>query len=125
MHGAGEKLALSLPGGSSATTPTMCMGVLDPTLRYFAANDGGLLSLLTVQILYYPPGGGVITLPLGVNVGGKSWAPSLPTVVAANLLGRAQRRRRAGGVPLHADRARREVADRRRLRRSPRQPLGG
>ena len=87
VHGAGEKLALSLPSGSSATTPAMCMGVLDPTLRYFAANDGGLLSLLTVQILYYPPGGGMITLPLGVNAGGKSWAPSLPTVVAANLLG--------------------------------------
>jgi hypothetical protein len=87
VHGAGEKLALSLPSGSSATTPAMCMGVLDPTLRYFAANDGGLLSLLTVQILYYPPSGGVITLPLGLNTGGKSWAPSLPTVVAANLLG--------------------------------------
>ena len=87
VHGAGDKLALSLPSGSSATTPAMCMGVLDPTLRYFAANDGGLLSLLTVQILYYPPGGGVITLPLGLNVGGKAWAPSLPTIVAANLLG--------------------------------------
>ena len=96
------------------------MGVLDPTLRYFAANDGGLLSLLTVQILYYPPGGGVITLPLGVNVGGKSWAPSLPTVVAANLLGVLNGGDAPGGVPLHADRARREVADRRRLRRSPR-----
>jgi hypothetical protein len=87
VHGAGEKLALSLPSGSSATTPAMCTAVLDPTLRYFAANDGGLLSLLTVQILYYPPGGGVITLPLGVNVGGAKWAPSLPTIVAANLLG--------------------------------------
>jgi hypothetical protein len=87
VHGAGEKLALSLPSGSSATTPPMCVGVLDPTLRYMAANDGGLLSLLTVQILYYPPGGGVLTLPLGLNVGGKSWAPSLPTIVAANLLG--------------------------------------
>jgi hypothetical protein len=87
VHGTGEKLALSLPSGSSATTPPMCVAVLDPTLRYFAANDGGLLSLLTVQILYYPPGGGVITLPLGVNVGGKSWAPSLPTIVAADLLG--------------------------------------
>jgi hypothetical protein len=87
VHGPGEKLALSLPSGSSATTPPMCVAVLDPTLRYFAANDGGLLSLLTVQILYYPPGGGVITLPLGVNVGGKNWAPSLPTVVAADLLG--------------------------------------
>src|SRR6266516_1804934 len=87
VHGAGEKLALSLPSGSSATTPPMCVGVLDPTLRYMAANDGGLLSLLTVQILYYPPGGGVLTLPLGLNIGGKSWAPSLPTIVAANLLG--------------------------------------
>lgn len=86
-HGAGETHALSLPSGSSATTPPMCVAVLDPTLRYFAANDGGLLSLLTVQILYYPPGGGVLVLPLGVNVGGKQWAPSLPTIVAADLLG--------------------------------------
>jgi hypothetical protein len=86
-HGPGEKYSLSLPSGSSATTPQMCVGVLDPTMRYFAANDGGLLSLMSVSILYYPPGGGVITLPLGVNVGGKAWAPSLPTLVTANLLG--------------------------------------
>ena len=87
VNGQGQKLALSLPSGSSATTPPTCMAVLDPTLRYFAANDGGLLSLLTVQILYYPPTGGVVALPLGLNIGGKSWAPSLPTIVAANLLG--------------------------------------
>jgi hypothetical protein len=86
-HGAGEKNALSLPSGSSATTPQVCVGVLDPTMRFFAANDGGLLSLMSISILYYPPGGGVITLPLGVNVGGKAWAPSLPTLVTANLLG--------------------------------------
>jgi hypothetical protein len=87
VHGAGETKALSLPSGSSATTPPVCAAVLDPTLRYFAANDGGLLSLLNVQILYYLPTGGVLTLPLGVNIGGKKWAPSLPTIVAANLLG--------------------------------------
>jgi hypothetical protein len=87
VSGKSDKLALSLPSGSSATTPAMCVAVLDPTLRYFAANDGGVLSLLTVQVLYYPPGGGVLTLPLGVNVGGRAWAPSLPTVVGANLLG--------------------------------------
>jgi hypothetical protein len=86
-HGTGEEYALSLPSGSSATTPPVCVGVLDPTMRYFAANDGGLLSLMSVSILYYPPGGGVITLPLGVNIGGKAWAPSLPTLVTANLLG--------------------------------------
>jgi hypothetical protein len=87
VHGAGETKALSLPSGSSATTPPVCAAVLDPTLRYFAANDGGLLSLLNVQILYYLPTGGVLTLPLGVNIGGKKWAASLPTIVAANLLG--------------------------------------
>jgi hypothetical protein len=87
VHGNGETHALSLPSGSSATTPAVCAAVLDPTLRYFAANDGGLLSLLNVQILYYLPTGGVLTLPLGVNAGGKSWAPSLPTIVTANLLG--------------------------------------
>ena len=86
-HGPGEKLALSLPSGSTATTPQVCVGVLDPTMRYFAANDGGLLSLMSVSILYYPPGGGVLTLPLGANIGGKNWAPSLPTLVTANLLG--------------------------------------
>ena len=52
-HGAGEKNALSLPSGSSATTPPICVAVLDPTMRYFAANDGGLLSLLSVDVIYH------------------------------------------------------------------------
>jgi hypothetical protein len=87
VHGAGETHALSLPSGSSATTPPICVAVLDPTLRYFAANDGGLLSILRVDVIYHAPGGGTLTLPLGVNVGGKAWAPSLPTIVGADLLG--------------------------------------
>ena len=86
VSGAG-KLALSLPSGSSATTPPMCVAVLDATMRYFAANDGGLTSLLRVDMLYRASNGSVVPLPLGVNVGGKSWAPSLPAVVGANLLG--------------------------------------
>jgi hypothetical protein len=86
-HGPGEKLALSLPSGSSATTPPICVAVLDPTLRYFAANDGGLLSLLRVEVIYHAPGGATLTLPLGLNVGAKNWAPSLPTIVGADLLG--------------------------------------
>jgi hypothetical protein len=87
-HGAGEDSALSLPSGSSATTPPICVAVLDPTMRYFAANDGGLLSLLRVDVLYHAPGGGTLTLPLGINLlGSKAWAPSLPVVVGADLLG--------------------------------------
>jgi hypothetical protein len=86
-HGAGEKNALSLPSGSSATTPPICVAVLDPTMRYFAASDGGLLSLLRVDVLYHAPGGGTLTLPLGVNLGARNWAPSLPVLVGADLLG--------------------------------------
>jgi len=87
-HAAGERKALSLPSGSSATTPPICVAVLDPTMRYFAANDGGLLSLLRVDVIYHAPGGGTLTLPLGLNaLGSKAWAPSLPVVVGADLLG--------------------------------------
>jgi hypothetical protein len=87
VSGRGGKLALSLPPGSSATTPPVCVAVLDATMRYFAANDGGLTSLLRVDMLYRAPSGAVLPLPLGLNLGGKSWAPSLPGVVGANLLG--------------------------------------
>ena len=87
-HAPGEKKALSLPSGSSATTPPICVSVLDPTMRYFAANDGGLLSLLRVEVIYHAPGGGTLNLPLGVNLlGNKNWAPSLPVLVGADLLG--------------------------------------
>jgi hypothetical protein len=87
-HGAGERNALSLPSGSSATTPPICVAVLDPTMRYFAANDGGLLSLLRVDVIYHAPGGGTLTLPLGINaLGSKAWAPALPVIVGADLLG--------------------------------------
>ena len=87
-HAPGETKALSLPSGSSATTPPICVAVLDPTMRYFAANDGGLLSLLRVDVIYHAPGGGTLTLPLGLNLlGSKNWAPSLPVVVGADLLG--------------------------------------
>lgn len=88
VNGRGGKLALSLPPGSSATTPPVCVAVLDATMRYFAANDGGLLSLLRVDVIYHAPGGGTLTLPLGLNaLGSKAWAPSLPVIVGADLLG--------------------------------------
>jgi hypothetical protein len=87
-HAAGERNALSLPSGSSATTPPICVAVLDPTMRYFAANDGGLLSLLRVDVIYHAPGGGTLTLPLGIDaLGSKAWAPALPVLVGADLLG--------------------------------------
>ena len=84
VGGASDSRSLSLPAGSSATTPPMCAALLDPTLRLFARNTGSLLSLLDVEAVFKGPLG-VSSLPMGVLVGTSAWAPSLPLPVLANL----------------------------------------
>jgi hypothetical protein len=86
VHGAGETSSLSLPAGSSATTPTQCVGLGHPTLRLFARNNGSILSLLKVEVLFEDNLGLVHSLPIGALAGGSAWAPTLPMPVIANLL---------------------------------------
>ena len=50
VSGAGRSKSLLLPAGSSATTPPVCVGLNEPTLRYFARKNSGLLSTLTVSV---------------------------------------------------------------------------
>jgi hypothetical protein len=77
--------SLLLPAGSSATTPPVCVGLNEPTLRYFARKNSGLLSTLTVSVQVQLQIGLWVTLPIGVDLGG-AWHPSLPSLVIANLL---------------------------------------
>jgi hypothetical protein len=84
-HGAGDANSLLLPAGSSATTPPVCVGLAEPTLRYFAKRNSGLLSTLTVWVEVQLQLGVWVTLPIGVDLGG-NWHPSLPHLVIANLL---------------------------------------
>ena len=90
VHGAGETRSLSLPAGSTATSPTICVGLYHPTMRFFArASDGGLLSALStlrVDVLFEDAGGTVHSLPIGVVPRTGQWAPTLPAPVLANLL---------------------------------------
>lgn len=83
-HGAGERYSLSLPAGSSATSPPMCISLFSSKMRFFAANAGSPSSKLTVQIIY---GGGVsgllslVTKTLGLSdfgyvTAGSAWQPS-------------------------------------------------
>jgi hypothetical protein len=83
-HGAGERYSLSLPPGSSATSPPMCISLLSSKMRFFAANLGSPSSRLRVQVIY---GGGVggllslVTKTLGISdrgsiTAGPSWGPS-------------------------------------------------
>ena len=83
-HGAGERYSLSLPKGSSATSPPMCISLFSSKMRFFAANQGLSSSKLKVQIIY---GGGVsgllslVTKTLGLSdfgyvTAGRAWQPS-------------------------------------------------
>jgi hypothetical protein len=86
VHGAGERYSLYLPAGSTATTPTQCVGLEHPTLRFFARNTGSLLSVLKVEVLLEDNLGLIKALPIGVVAGTSAWAPTLPMPVIANLL---------------------------------------
>jgi hypothetical protein len=78
--------SLSLPSGSSATSPAMCVGINNPDLRLFAQNTGSPWSTLTVSVNFQTNLGGTATLPIGVIGSGSSWQPTLQDPVVANLL---------------------------------------
>jgi hypothetical protein len=83
--GAGDARSLSLPAGSTATTPPVCVGLNEPTLRFFAKRDSGLLSSVVVAVQVQTSLGVWVPLPLGVDLGG-AWHPSGKMLILANLL---------------------------------------
>ena len=86
VHGARESRSLSISSGGSATTPTLCVGIDKPVLRFFArSSGGGLLNLLRAEVLFESSTGAVLSLPVGVVTPG-GWAPTLPMPVLASLL---------------------------------------
>jgi hypothetical protein len=87
VHAKRDSKSLSLPAGSSATSPAMCVDATYPTLRFFARSSKlALLSTLKVEVLYEDAAGRVLRAPIGVIPSGTSWKPTLPTLVVANLL---------------------------------------
>jgi hypothetical protein len=85
VNGAGDKSSLSLPPGSSATSPPVCVNISRPILRFFARNAGSPLSSLKVEVLYPGLTGGIGLLQLGV-IAGSSWSPSLPMPIVSSLI---------------------------------------
>jgi hypothetical protein len=79
-----DERSLILPPGSSATTPTMCVGLEHPTLRMFVANSGSPLSTLKVEVLYPGVLGLLQSVPIGYVAAGPSWQPTVPLLVLVN-----------------------------------------
>jgi hypothetical protein len=87
-HDAGDTHSLSMPAGSSALSPTICVGLEHPTLRFFTKKVSGLnlLSSMTVSVRTETALGAVLELPIGTVTPTGSWQPTLPMAVVANLL---------------------------------------
>jgi len=84
LHDAGDTRSLSLPAGSSATSPPICMSIDTPVLRMFARNGGDPSSRLRVEAVYNLLG------LLRTNVvndvsAGSSWAPTQQMSVVLGL----------------------------------------
>lgn len=87
VGGSGDGASLALPDGSSATSPSMCVGIQNPTLRLFARNGGStLFSSLRVDVLFEDSLGNVLSAPVTTIMGGSRWQPTLTAPILVNLL---------------------------------------
>jgi hypothetical protein len=80
-----DRKSLSLPAGSSATSPPMCITPLHPTLRFFVVNGGDPTSVLQVDAVVKLVGLR-LSLPVGLVLAGSDWQPTLPLPFLTNLL---------------------------------------
>ena len=76
VHAAGDRAALSLPAGSSATSPRMCIGALSMKMRFFARNTASSDARLKVKVLYDGGLGQLLGIADAGTVSGGQWHPS-------------------------------------------------
>jgi hypothetical protein len=89
VGGASHKRSLVLPAGSSAISPVSCVGLAEPTLRFFAKkNRAPLLGVSTLSVSVYVKTslGLTVPVPVGVVLGNGEWKPTPPMLIVANLL---------------------------------------
>lgn len=86
VGGSHHSRSLLLPAGSSAVTAPVCVGLGEPTLRFFAKKNRGLLSSLAVSVYVKTSLGLTVPLPLGVVLGNSRWKATPPMLILANLL---------------------------------------
>jgi hypothetical protein len=77
--------SLLLPSGGSATSPTLCITLLHPTLRFFARNSGSPISALKVEAVMELLGTKLVT-PVGLLLADGNWRPTLPLPFLVNLI---------------------------------------
>ncbi len=87
LNDAGDSKSLSLPAGSSAASPPVCMSIDTPSFRLVARNTGNPSSRLRVEAVYKLLGL-VRTKTAGTLQAGSAWAPtqSVSTVLTLSTI---------------------------------------
>jgi len=85
LAGDEDASSLSLPAGSSATTPDACIGTLSPTMRFVARNGGSADSTLRVDVSYRDLLGIRWTITAANVRVGPDWQPADRVLVLANI----------------------------------------
>jgi hypothetical protein len=83
-HSKRDSRSLLLPAGGTATTPTICVSLYDPTIRLFAVG-GNATSALLIEVIAPTPFGPVTT-PVAKIDASKEWSPTAEIYFGANLL---------------------------------------
>jgi hypothetical protein len=89
VGGASHAKSLVLPAGSTAISPVSCVGLAEPTVRFFAKKNRAALlgiSTLAVSVHVKTSLGLVVPVPVGVVLGNGQWKPTPPMLIVANLL---------------------------------------
>jgi hypothetical protein len=89
VGGSGHARSLVLPAGSSAISPVSCVGLAEPTLRFFVKkNRAPLLGISTLAVSVYVKTslGLTVPVPVGVVLANGQWKPTPPMLIVANLL---------------------------------------
>jgi hypothetical protein len=87
LRDAGDSKSLSLPAGSSAVSPPVCMAIDTPSFRLVARNSGDPSSQLRVEAVYKLLGL-IRTKTAGTLRAGSTWAPtqSVSTVLTLSTI---------------------------------------
>jgi hypothetical protein len=86
VGGASHGKSMVLPAGSSVITPPACVGLNEPTLRFFAKKNSGLLTTLAVSVYVKTSLGLVVPVPVGVVLANGQWKATPRMLIVANLL---------------------------------------
>jgi hypothetical protein len=89
VGGSDHSRSLVLPAGSTAISPVSCVGLAEPTVRFFARkNRAPLLGISTLAVSVYVKTslGLTVPVPVGVVLGNGQWKPTPPMLIVANLL---------------------------------------